>query len=545
MSKINFVETIKSKIFSNADKFYYFFPIAFSFLFFFKIGDTSYWFDELVTVNTIDPDTTKDFFNNYFRNELHPPLYFVVLKIFAKLVTLLTESAKMLWLTLYNYSYSSVALKFLAQDIVNVYNQYFAFYFPHKINNLSEFSVRLLSAMSMAAVNIVIFNFFRKNSSILIGLLVCVFIGLNHKMINFAQDARPYALFTLLFVFVTIEFYSAYKKTLSIENFKKLMLLNILLALTHYYGIFVMLAQVLILSIIHFKNKKIIISAIFLFVSYAVGVHFLDQIVNLSPLTFLQKGGNEVLLSIYKAVFGFFSVKVLIVCLCLVVLKFLIKKSSKVDEILIKSSVFLLSIVLIIQVTGLIRAIFYERYVLFLIPLFTVIYTLLLYSAAETVTFRFKDKNLKLIAFLSLCLFAAFRMTHLAYANTFYVISYFESGKYYPIKNAYEKISEDTDYKPGAPYVLEEYIPEYFRYYENLYQIKPVLNLNPNLKIDEKNAQLQSLAATLNENVIYYIKVKKPHLQDLNQGPLVLPGYSKHILFNQQSILLFKFAKEK
>ncbi|MEQ1723752.1 MAG: hypothetical protein ABL930_11290, partial [Pseudobdellovibrio sp.] len=130
MIKIN-TETFKSNIL-------FFFPIAFSFLFFFKIGDTSYWFDELVTLNTIDPDHTKNFFSNYFKNELHPPLYFIVLKIFIKCITLLTESAKLLWLVVYSYCSSTVAFKFIADDFVNIYQQYFNIYFPNRINNLSE-----------------------------------------------------------------------------------------------------------------------------------------------------------------------------------------------------------------------------------------------------------------------------------------------------------------------------------------------------------------------------------------------------------------------
>lgn len=542
--KNNFTEITKSKIFSHTDKLLYFFPIAFSFLFFFKIGDASYWFDELVTINTINPDTTKDFFKNYFRNELHPPLYFVVLKIFSKLITLLTESAKLLWLTVYNFSYSSLALSFVSQDIANIYNHYFAFYFPHKINNLSEASVRLISALSMVAVNVIVFNFFKKHSLILVGLLSCLLIGLNHKMINFAQDARPYALFTLMFVVVAAEFFRVYKNTPSTENYKKLLILNSLMLLTHFYGVFVVLAQILILSSLNFRNKKIVFSTLGLFVFYFIGVKFLDRIVNLDALTFLQNSNGKVFLTIYNAVCGFFFFNVLFVCLALVTLKFLLRKTNKVDEILIKAIIFFASIIIVIEATNLVRVIFYERYVNFLIPLFILIFALIIYSASEFLSFWIKNKLLKQITFLSPFCLAGFRMVQLAYAITFYYADYFENAKYYPIKSAYQKISQDIDFKIEAPYVLEEFLPEYFHYYEKLFKVKPVLNLNPKLMPQEKNDQLRAMAATLNQKVIYYIKVKKPYLAEARSEPIVIPGYSKQILFNQNAIILFKFQKE-
>lgn len=168
-----------------------------------------------------------------------------------------------------------------------------------------------------------------------------------------------------------------------------------------------------------------------------------------------------------------------------------------------------------------------------------------MYSAAETLTFWFKQKYFKWTAFLALYLFAGCRLAHVAYANTFYFSNYYENGKYYPIKSAYQKISQDVDFTPNSSYILEEHIPEYFQYYEVLYQLKPILNLSPSLAIESINQQLKSLAATNNEKVIYYIRSQKPYINNQrSEGPLVFPGYSKHILYNKNTIILFKFIKE-
>lgn len=525
------------------DKLYYFFPLACSFLFFFKIGDISYWFDELVTVNTINPDTTKDFVSNYFRNELHPPLYFLLVKFYIKCVTLLTESAKVLWLSLYNTLYSSLVFNHVLQWFDNTYQLYFSIYLPHKINNLSELSVRLLSAVSMTAVNFVIFNFFKKYMHYLVGVLVCLMIGLNSQMINFAQNARPYALFTLIFVLVAIEFKDAYKKELTFNNLKKLIVLNTLLMLTHYYGIFVILSEVSILLYFSKHKKKFKYFAAIFFLSFFAFVFHLDIFFNLDRLHFLKTDTLGLVINIYKAVLGNFGYIVLAIGLVSVATKIILKKHSTIDKILAEMCVLFILIFTFINITNAIRPIFYERYTFFLVPLFIGILVSIIYSAVEFLGSCFKTKEFKLIVFYSLFTYSAYRFTAISYVNTFYYENYFENGKYYPIKQAYQKIAADSDFYQGAEYVLEEYIPQYFSYYENLYGTKPFLTIDPSLNSSKKNEILREKLNSFNKNVFYYIKVLKKEPNLINYTPLYVPGYKKQILMSRHQIQLFKFVR--
>ena len=62
----------------------YLIPLASCYLFFWKIGSSSFWFDELVTFKTVFNTEPTQFFTIYYTNQLHPPLYFFLLKFFLR-----------------------------------------------------------------------------------------------------------------------------------------------------------------------------------------------------------------------------------------------------------------------------------------------------------------------------------------------------------------------------------------------------------------------------------------------------------------------------
>lgn len=526
----------------------YLIPSVSSFLFFWKLGDASFWYDELVTLNTVSESSLYQFFPKYFANHLNPPLHLILLKLYLYAVRFLNDLSTLLLIAVYPNTKSLNNLLLFFEMPITKFYEFFDIYFPESIVRqlrfVSETSLRLPSAVFLTVANIVIFDFFKKNKLILLGTVVSLLIGTNSKLIYYAQEARPYSLFIFIFVLVLYEFFKSYSKDLNFYNFKRLIFYNILLMATHYYGVIVICSEMLVLLIKNKKNKKFV--RINLIASVTIMFLFVEiySLLNVSKIKIFSEIGLSDIKNMHLNALGYFiDWKFLASGVLALTVKKLFKKASNIDVIYLKASLFLICILVMVLFFNMLRPIFNIRYVIFLIPLQILIIACIYYSISETIFLFVKNRVLKKIAVAMVFLIFASRLIIGQGLFHFEVFNYYENQKYYPIKSAYSSITKDNDYKRGAYYALEEYIGGNFRYYENKFSLKQLVNLDPKVSNSEKQNKLSEFANKIEGNIFYYIRVR--HIETSQQEESVsIPQFSKKLIFKEQDIEAYKFTKE-
>lgn len=144
-------------------------------------------------------------------------------------------------------------------------------YYWTKMMGLSEFKLRLFSAItgivSIYLIYIIGKELFRKK----VGLFSAFILSINHQHIYYSQEARTYSLLVLL---AMLSVYFLYKMLSSQKLFNKIgySISTSLMIYTHYYGLFILLFEgiyVLILIKTH-RNyiKNIIMPWIIVFLAY-------------------------------------------------------------------------------------------------------------------------------------------------------------------------------------------------------------------------------------------------------------------------------------
>lgn len=175
---------------------------------FYKLDFQSVWLDEIHTLNEASP---KNSFSEVYKQlmiaEPHPPLYFYCIHYLFKI-----------------FGYTSFVLRFFSA-VVGILGVYSVYLLGHEILNKR---VGLISAM-----------------------LVCV----NSFHIYYSQDGRPYV---FLFLFTALAFYRLIK-FLKDSNLKNAMLYGVFAAFmisVHFFGLFALIAQYLILLFFLISAQK-------------------------------------------------------------------------------------------------------------------------------------------------------------------------------------------------------------------------------------------------------------------------------------------------
>ena len=522
----------------------YLIPIGFSFLFFWKLGDASFWFDELVTLNTIT--TTKIY--NYHTSQLNPPLYFLLTRLylsgvsFLKFISLLLLLPSIFCITIINKWLQVLQIPTL--NFNNLLSDYYAYNLIYNLDTISEASVRLPSAVFLTAANVLIFDYFKKNKLILVGVITSLLIGTNSKIIYYAQEARPYALLILIFMLLLREFYTVYNKELTLQNFKRLIFYNILMMLTHYYGLFVVCSELLILSVKNKKNKTFIVSNL---IALAIVMILYIQIYKVSNISRMSVFGEQSFLDfkkMYLNALGYFiGWKFFVAGTLAIVLKIFNKQTFYTETIFLKAFLFLVSVLASIWFFVSVRPIFNIRYTIFLIPLQILIITCICYSISESIFIFVKNKRVKNIAIATVFLMFSLSIVASQWTYHFNVFNYYETQKNYSIKNAYVAITNDKDFKRDKFYILEEYIGNYFKYYEQKYGLRSMIYLDPKISNLEKEIKASGVLEKTSDKIIYYIRVR--HKETTQQEEMInLTQFSKKLIFKENVIEVYKLIRE-
>lgn len=176
---------------------------------FWNLTDTCLWFDEIFSVHAAEHNW-QNLFRFVAQDLIHPPLFYVLLKLWISI-----GGESLFWLRLFPVTFSILALA--------------PFYFLCKQLKLNYATIALALA----------------------------FFAFNGALIKYAQEVRMYApllFFSLVSIWLFTRFLQLGK------NIWILSIVNVLLIYTHYFGWFVVLAEVLAILILQrIKIRQILI----------------------------------------------------------------------------------------------------------------------------------------------------------------------------------------------------------------------------------------------------------------------------------------------
>ncbi len=174
---------------------------------FYHIDLQSVWLDEIHTMVETNPSLSyKEFYNIAVEREVMPHLYFLIARFFS----------------------------FLIDDSVLV--------------------IRSISALAGILSVFSIYFLGKELISKKIGIFASLFLAVNQFHIFYSQEARPYALFSLLTI-LSFLFLLRFTKRLNLKSGIYYALFTALMINTHFFGLFVLVSQAIIL-LIHLITVK-------------------------------------------------------------------------------------------------------------------------------------------------------------------------------------------------------------------------------------------------------------------------------------------------
>lgn len=191
---------------------------------FLNIGQQSPWLDEIYTLIDSNPNLSfKEIFDNITKNEVHPPIYFVLIYYYFKI-----------------FGYSIEILRF------------FSGFFGILCLILTYISVK---------------NYFNKQSA-QIGTL---FLSVNSAFMGFSHEGRSYTFLIFFYIcsFLLLHKSVNYNKTIF---YTLLIVVNLILLYSTYFSVFIVFSQFLFIVYLYFfkdkKYKKLIFFYILLAIMY-------------------------------------------------------------------------------------------------------------------------------------------------------------------------------------------------------------------------------------------------------------------------------------
>lgn len=177
-----------------------------------NLTDSCLWFDEIFSVHAAEHSFT-DLFWFVAQDLIHPPLFYVLLKIWISI-----GGESLFWLRLFPVTFSIVAV----YPFAKLFGQLFE-------------------------------NFHRTHFWAFLSALT--FFAVNGSLIKYAQEVRMYSLLLCIGLF-SLWLFMRYINTH--KGFPMLLIVNILLVYTHYFGWFIIAAEVLTVVFLARQRLKMI-----------------------------------------------------------------------------------------------------------------------------------------------------------------------------------------------------------------------------------------------------------------------------------------------
>lgn len=202
----------------------------------------------------------------------------------------------------------------------------------------SELSLRLpsviASTLSIGAVYLLGKELLDKRLGLIVAALTC--FNLFH--IQYAQDARPYA-FVFLFVSLSFVFLIRFIRSLTLKNGLMFALFALLSLYVHYFGLFVLFAQMMIAAVfwlLEKENKKkyfinFLISSLVILAGFSFQI---PNLLNVSKVTsfWIEPTPDTVLIDLFRQFFSNSNLLIPLVVLLLIAgLLFMFRKSSDLE----------------------------------------------------------------------------------------------------------------------------------------------------------------------------------------------------------------------
>lgn len=245
---------------------------------FYNLDFQSVWLDEIHTLNEANPNLTFiEVYESVFQGEQMPPLYFYIIYVLFKV-----------------FGYVPIVMRIFSA-IIGVFSIY---------------GIYLLGR-----------EMYSKKAGIIAALLLCI----NYFHILHSQEGRPYAFFAL---FTILSFYWLIRllKDFSKRTIIYYSLFTALMLYGHYFGLFTLFSQyiiILFIFLISNKNERIQLFKQTFFSSLIVLILFLPalpRLFSISKITdfWIPKPTNETITLIFKEFFGYSEILVSLITISVI-----------------------------------------------------------------------------------------------------------------------------------------------------------------------------------------------------------------------------------
>jgi hypothetical protein len=221
---------------------------------------------------------------------------------------------------------------------------FYLLYFIFKVFGYTTFIARLFSATLGVLSVFYIYKLGKELISKNIGLLVALLLAINSFHIYYSQDARPYI---LLLLFTQISFYRLilFLKENTIRNAVYYGVFTGLMIISHFFGLFVLLSQLLIFGLFFLlieKNSKIkflknsLFSGLITFVFFIPAITIFIKVSQIKEF-WIPAPTSDVYTLIYKEFFG--NSEMIMSLISVFILLYFIKLTKEKDTLLTSKSV--------------------------------------------------------------------------------------------------------------------------------------------------------------------------------------------------------------
>lgn len=201
---------------------------------------------------------------------------------------------------LFTLFYAQTEINTILDMLYNENNPPFHFLFMHfwvKVFGIGEMAVRIPSVIFSALTAVVLFRTGNRFYNPLVGIGAALIFSFSSMHVFFSHEARVYPLFCLLTACALYLFLKINEDPFRKKNYALLLLVNVLLIYSHYFGFFVIMMQVI--SFPFLKNwkqtfKPMLITLILL------GLSYIPMLV-----IFLHRFGNSTVKGTWVAAPGF------------------------------------------------------------------------------------------------------------------------------------------------------------------------------------------------------------------------------------------------
>jgi mannosyltransferase len=232
---------LDTKLFNNSNFWLSIIIIIGSILRFLAIDNQSVWLDEIHTLNEANPDfNLNEVYNSVYKTEQMPVLYFIIINFLFKI-----------------FGYTSIVLRSFSAicGVISIYSTF------------------LLSK-----------EFFNKK----VGLISALLISVNYFAIYYSQEGRPYS---FLYLFTTLSFFYLIKfiKKTTLKNSILFGFFTALMLYGHFFALFTLISQILILLLFFILIDKEIKRNYFKLLFISATIIFLLHIPSLKILLNISK----------------------------------------------------------------------------------------------------------------------------------------------------------------------------------------------------------------------------------------------------------------